>query len=97
MNVEIGTETAQFPEKEFINGNLLQCTTHCITNILHVFDIWPFINIIETILYIFSQRKRIFPILLNSDKKYLDVHVCSSMMFMENVQSYIFFHLRSEL
>jgi hypothetical protein len=25
MNVEIGTEAAQFPEKEYINGISLQC------------------------------------------------------------------------
>jgi hypothetical protein len=32
MNVEIGTEAAQFPEKEYINGIFiavqLSCTTH---------------------------------------------------------------------
>jgi hypothetical protein len=26
MNVEIGTEAAQFPEKEYINGISLQCS-----------------------------------------------------------------------
>jgi hypothetical protein len=27
MNVEIGAEAAQFPEKEYINGIALQCST----------------------------------------------------------------------
>jgi hypothetical protein len=27
MNVEIGTEAVQFPEKEYINGFLLQCVS----------------------------------------------------------------------
>ncbi len=30
MNVEIGTEAAQFPEKEYINGILLAVLSICI-------------------------------------------------------------------
>ncbi len=28
MNVEIGTEAAQFPEKEYMNGIFVACTLH---------------------------------------------------------------------
>ncbi len=43
----------------------LQCApvfhTHCVTNIILFFDIWPFLNFTETILYIFSQKKEFSP------------------------------------
>jgi hypothetical protein len=35
MNVEIGTEAAQFPEKEHINGFSMQCVCTCVQVGLH--------------------------------------------------------------
>jgi hypothetical protein len=33
MNMEIGTEAAQFPEKEYINGIFLQCVIFNMVNL----------------------------------------------------------------
>jgi hypothetical protein len=38
MNVEIGTEAALFPEKEYINGISLQCVKKLSLHKLHYFQ-----------------------------------------------------------